>query len=77
MGLVGAGTAACLGCLLGADKENVRVRELESAILDGQLLVLVEVPTERVGDFEAFVKQGYPEAQLKATASTFPDDLLF
>ena len=55
----------------------MRVRELESAILDGQLLVLVEVPTERVGDFEAFVKQGYPEAQLKATASTFPDDLLF
>ncbi len=73
MGLVGAGMGACLGCLLGADKENVNVKALESAIREGQLLVMVDVPTERVGDFETLVKQRYPEAELKATESRVPD----
>lgn len=73
MGLVGAGMGACLGCLIGADKENLHIKEVASAIESGQLLILVDVPKARVGEFEVLVKQHYPDARLKATEPTVPD----
>lgn len=73
MGLAGAGMGACLGCMIGADKENVHVKEVESAIVKGQLLVLVDVPRERTAEFEALIRQHYPEVRLEATEPTVPD----
>ena len=73
MGLVGAGMGACLGCLIGADKENLHIKEVASAIESGELLILVDVPKARVGEFKALVKQHYPEARFQATEPTVPD----
>ena len=73
MGLIGAGMSACLGCLIGADKENLRIKEGTSAIENGQLLILVDLPKARVDDFKALVKQHYPEARFKATEPTVPN----
>ncbi len=73
MGVLGAGMGACLGCLLGEDIENVHVKKYASAIAGGQLLVLVDVPEKRVGEFQALIKQHYPDAKLEDTEATSPE----
>lgn len=73
MGAIGAGMGAFLGCLIGADKENLHVSEAASAIENGQLLILVDVAEERVGEYETLIKQHYPDVTLKSTEATHPD----
>lgn len=72
MGALGAGMGACLGCLLGEDAQNVHIKSLQSAIEEGKLLVLVDVPDERLSEIETLINARYPEAELKATETTLP-----
>ncbi len=72
MGLAGAGMGAWLGGMIGMDVENTHIRQFEDAIQNGQLLVLVDVPRDRVEDIQELVKKHHAEADFEGTEPTIP-----
>jgi hypothetical protein len=51
---------------------NTRIKQFEDAIEAGQLLVLADVPRDRVDDIEERVRQHLPEAEIEGTEPTAP-----
>jgi len=72
MGVAGAGMGAWLGGMIGMDVENTHIRQFEDAIKDGQLLVLVDVPKDRVDSIQDLVKKHHSEADFEGTEPTIP-----
>ena len=72
MGLAGAGMGAWLGGMIGMDVENTHIKQFESAIQGGQILVLVDVPKDRVDDIQNSVKKHHSEADFEGTEPTIP-----
>lgn len=72
MGLAGAGMGAWLGGMIGMDVENTHIRQFEEAIEGGQLLVLVDVPRDRVDDIQDSVKKHHADADFEGTEPTIP-----
>ena len=72
MGLVGAGMGAWLGGMIGMDVENTHIKQFEDAIQGGQLLVLVDVPKDRVEDIQALVKKHHTDVDFEGTEPTIP-----
>ena len=72
MGLAGAGMGAWLGGMIGMDVENTHIKQFESAIQRGQLLVLVDVPKDRVDEIQASVKKHHSDADFEGTEPTIP-----
>ena len=72
MGLLGAGMGAWLGGMIGLDVGNSRIRQFESAIRAGQVLVLVDVPKERVEEIQQLVRKHHAEADFEGTEATIP-----
>ena len=72
MGLAGAGMGAWLGGMIGMDVENTHIRQFEEAIQNGQLLVLVDVPRDRVDGTQELVRKHHAEADFEGTEPTIP-----
>jgi len=72
MGLAGAGMGAWLGGMIGMDVGNSHIKQFESAIQDGQILVLVDVPKDRVDEIQNSVKKHHSEADFEGTDPTIP-----
>jgi len=72
MGLAGAGMGAWLGGMIGMDVENTHIRQFEDAIEGGQLLVLVDVPRDRVDGIQEAVKKHHADADFEGTEPTIP-----
>jgi hypothetical protein len=72
MGLAGAGMGAWLGGMIGMDVENTHIKQFESAIQGGQILVLVDVPKDRVDDIQNSVKKHHSDADFEGTEPTIP-----
>ena len=72
MALAGAGFGAWASSLIGISTPNSRIREFERAIDQGQVLMMVDVRKERVGEIEALVKERHPEAEVEGTEPTVP-----
>ena len=72
MGLAGAGMGAWLGGMIGMDVENTHIKQFESAIQEGQILVLVDVPKDRVDDIQSSVKKHHSDADFEGTEPTIP-----
>jgi hypothetical protein len=70
--LAGAGVGAWLGGMVGMNVGNTRIKQFEDAIEAGQLLVLADVPRDRVDDIEERVRQHLPEAEIEGTEPTVP-----
>jgi hypothetical protein len=70
--LSGAGVGAWLGGMVGMNIGNTRLKRFEDAIEAGQLLVLADVPRERVGEIEERVRQHLPQAEIEGTEPTVP-----
>ncbi len=70
--LLGAGMGAWLGGMIGMDVENTRVRAFQSAIEKGEILVLVDVPRDRVSEIEQLVRKHHPDADFEGTEPTIP-----
>ncbi|MGD2118663.1 MAG: DUF1269 domain-containing protein [Chromatiales bacterium] len=71
-GILGAGMGAWLGGMIGMDVENTHVQQFQDAIEKGQLLVLVDVPKERVEEIQQQVVKHYPDAGFEGTEPTIP-----
>ncbi len=72
MSLLGAGMGAWLGGMIGMDVDNSRVKEFQSAIEKGELLMMVDVPKERVSEIEDLVRKHHPDADFEGTEPTIP-----
>jgi hypothetical protein len=72
MGLAGAGMGAWLGGMIGMDVGNSHIKQFESAIQDGQILVLVDVPKDRVDEIQSSVKKHHSDADFEGTDPTIP-----
>jgi hypothetical protein len=71
-GLAGAGVGAWLGGMVGMNVGNTRIRQFEAAIEAGQLLVLADVPRDRVEEIEARVRQHLPGVEIEGTEPHIP-----
>ena len=72
MGLLGAGMGAWLGGMIGLDVDNTRIKQFESAIQAGEILVLVDVPKDRVEEIQNLVRKHHPEVDFEGTEPTIP-----
>jgi hypothetical protein len=70
--LAGAGVGAWLSGMIGLDVPNTQLNEFEEAIKDGQFLMLVDIPKERVDEISEAVKKHHPEANMRGTEPTIP-----
>lgn len=70
--LLGAGLGAWASSMIGAGIGSRRLKEFEEAIEGGQLLVMVDVPRERVPAIEELVRKHHPEAKCGGTDPTMP-----
>ena len=72
MGLAGAGMGAWLGGMIGMDVENTHIRQFESAIQAGQILMLIDVPKDRVESIQELIRKHHAEADFEGTEPTIP-----
>jgi len=72
MGLAGAGMGAWLGGMIGMDADNTHIKQFETAVQSGQILVLVDVPKDRVEEIQTSVKKHHPDADFEGTEPTIP-----
>ena len=72
IGLAGAGAGAWISSMIGISAPNSRLKEFENAIEQGQLLMMVDVPKERMKEITNLIKKHHPEAELEGTEPTIP-----
>ncbi len=60
------------GILIGSSTPNVKLREFEQAMQDGHILLMVDVPVERVDEIRNIVLTHHPEAEDHGKDPTIP-----
>lgn len=72
LSLAGAGLGAWWSSMIGASAGNRRLKDFEAAIEQGEFLMMVDVPKERVEEIEELVKKHHPEAECEGTEPFMP-----
>lgn len=72
IGAAGAGFGGLMSSMIGVSVPSTRLKKFESAIEEGEVLVLVDVKRERVDEIEELVKKHYPEADIEGTEPKMP-----
>ncbi|HYE36666.1 DUF1269 domain-containing protein [Methylocaldum sp.] len=70
--LLGAGVGAWSSSMIGASIGNRQLKNYEDAMERGELLVMVDVPKDRVEEIEELIKKHHPEAECEGTEPTIP-----
>lgn len=70
--LSGAGIGAWAGGMIGVSADSTRIKQFEEAIEAGQILLLVDVPKNRVDEIEKCVKQHLPQIEIEGTEPHIP-----
>jgi hypothetical protein len=70
--LAGAGIGAWASSLIGAAVPNSELERFKEALENGQVLMLVDVPAERVDEIEDLIRKHHPEAEIAGTDPTWP-----
>jgi hypothetical protein len=70
--LAGAGIGAWVSGMIGSDAPNSQLKEFESAVENGDLLMMVDVPKARVDEIEGLIKKTHPESEIEGTEPTIP-----
>ena len=70
--LAGAGIGALISGMIGMDVTNSQIEKFEGAIEKGEVLMMVDIPKERVEEIEALVQQHHPEADMGGTEPHIP-----
>jgi hypothetical protein len=58
--------------MIGMSFDSRRIKEFEDAIEAGELLVLADVPMDRVDEIETSVKQHLPQVEIEGTEPHVP-----
>jgi len=72
IGLAGAGFGALMSTMIGVNVSNTRIQQFQDAIEAGELLMMVDVPKERIDEIDELVKKHHPEAKIEGTEPTIP-----
>ncbi len=70
--LFGAFVGAWSASMIGSSVPNSRLASFRSAVEGGQILLMVDVPKERVEEIEGLLKRLEPQAHLEGTDSHIP-----
>jgi hypothetical protein len=71
-GLAGVGVGAMMSSMIGVDVPNSRIQKFQDAIENGELLMMVDVPRDRIDEIDELVKKHHPEADIEGTEPTMP-----
>ncbi|UCE30920.1 MAG: DUF1269 domain-containing protein [Burkholderiales bacterium] len=72
MTAAGAGFGAWMSAMVGVDLPNRRLARFETAVQAGELLMMVDVPLQRVEEIESLVRRHHSEADIEGTDPTIP-----
>lgn len=67
--LAGAGFGALVASLVAKDMPSHELESFEASIAEGGILLLVDVPRNRVDEFTSLVKEHHPEAKIGVTTA--------
>lgn len=71
--LAGAGVGGLMSSMVGVDIGNRRIEQYRDAVEKGDLLLIIDVPRDRVVDVEALIKRHHPNAECEGVdPHTFP-----
>jgi hypothetical protein len=70
--LAGAGFGAWVAGMIGVNLPNRELAAYEQAIQNGAVLMMVDVPKERVHEIERLIQEHHPEAQIGGTEPHIP-----
>jgi hypothetical protein len=70
--LAGAGFGAWVSSMIGVNLPNREIKAYEEAIKSGAVLMMVDVPKERVHEIERLIQEHHPEAQIGGTEPHIP-----
>jgi hypothetical protein len=70
--LAGSAVGAWLSSMIGVDVDSRRLKPFEQAIESGQLLMMVDVPPERVHEIESLVARAAPAARAQGVETDIP-----
>lgn len=71
--LFGTGFGAWMSSMVGVGIPSRRLTQFETAIAAGDLLMLIDVPRDRVEEIEAMVMLHHPEAELEGLEPNIPE----
>lgn len=72
IGLAGAGLGAWASGMIGVSAPSSRLKEFESAISEGNLLMMVDVPKQQVDEVTELIKKHHPEVDVEGTEPVIP-----
>jgi len=70
--LAGAGVGAWLSSMVGISLPNSCLKQFENAIEQGEYLMMVDLPKERIEEIDELVKKHHPEADIGGTEPHVP-----
>ncbi len=70
--LFGVGFGAWMSGMVGIGLPSGRLEKFEAAIARGELLMMVDVPRNRVEEIEALVRRHHPESELEGLEPNVP-----
>jgi hypothetical protein len=72
MTVLGAGFGAWMSSMIGVSLPNSHIERYETAIADGQLLMMIDVPRGRVDEIEELVARHHPEVKVEGVDPNVP-----
>ncbi|RQR35376.1 MULTISPECIES: DUF1269 domain-containing protein [unclassified Burkholderia] len=70
--LFGAAFGAWVATMIGVDMPSTRLKRFEDGIEHGELLLMIDVPTDRVHEIEDTIKLHHTDAHLQGEDPTVP-----
>ncbi len=70
--LLGAGLGAWVASMIGVSVPNSHLERFHKAVEQGELLMLIDVPKDRVDEITELVKSHHPDAKVEGTDPTIP-----
>ncbi|MGU7769080.1 DUF1269 domain-containing protein [Burkholderia sp. MR1-5-21] len=70
--LSGAGFGAWAASMIGVDVPNTRLKRFEEGIGRGELLMMIDIPKDRVHEIESLITQHHVDAHLEGEDPTVP-----
>jgi len=72
LALAGALIGAWVSGMVGTDIPNSQLKEFERAVEQGQILMMVDVPKDKVETVSRMIKRHHPEADMHGVEPTIP-----
>ncbi len=72
LALAGAVIGAWVSGMIGMDIPNSQLKAFEKAVAEGQILMMVDVPKDKVETITRMIKRHHPEADMHGVEPTIP-----